>query len=108
LAQYDLELRDYFRILRKRKFIVISVTILITVFTFIFAKIQTPSPLYKATSSVKVERISNIAGLFIDMISYSSGDNLATQTVIIKSYPVMVRVAKKLGLIATRTSHQKR
>jgi capsular exopolysaccharide synthesis family protein len=106
LAQYDLELRDYFRILRKRKFIVISVTILITVFTFIFAKIQTPSPLYKATSSVKVERISNIAGLFIDMISYSSGDNLATQTVIIKSYPVMVRVAKKLGLIAKNLSSE--
>ncbi|MBI4621081.1 MAG: polysaccharide biosynthesis tyrosine autokinase [Desulfobacterales bacterium] len=99
MAQYDLTLRDYWRILRKRKIIVIFATILMGVFSTFFAILQTPVTLYEASSSVKIERSSTLTGLYVETLSWSSTDNLETQAIIIKSYPVMEEVAKKLGFL---------
>jgi len=99
VAQYDLTLRDYGRILRKRKMIVIFATILMGVFSAFFAVLQTPVPSYEASSSVKIERSSTLTGLYVETLSWSSADNLETQAIIIKSYPVIEEVAKKLGFL---------
>ena len=99
MAQYDLTLRDYGRILRKRKIIVIFATILMGVFSTFFAVLQTPVPSYEASSSVKIERSSTLTGLYVETLSWSSADNLETQAIIIKSYPVIEEVAKKLGFL---------
>jgi len=56
MAKYDINLRDYWRIIRKRRTVVILATILFTVFSYLFAVIRTPEPLYEATSAVKVEK----------------------------------------------------
>ena len=99
MAQYDLTLRDYWRILHKRKMIVIFATILMGVFSTFFAVLQTPVPSYEASSSVKIERSSTLTGLYVETLSWSSADNLETQAIIIKSYPVIEEVAKKLGFL---------
>jgi succinoglycan biosynthesis transport protein ExoP len=104
MAQYELNLRDYWRILRKRKNILILTMLALSSFTFIISEFRKPSPLYKATSQVRIEHSSSLAGLFVELFTYSSGDNLATQARIIKSFPVMERVAKRLSHIPQETT----
>jgi len=97
--KYELDLRDYVRILRKRKVIVIFTTLMLGIFSFVFATLQKPIPLYKASSSVKVEKSSTVAGLYIESLSYSEWNSLETQATIIRSYPIMEIVAKRLEFL---------
>ncbi len=99
MAQYELNIRDYWRIVRKRKKIIISITIALTFLTTVISIINRPKPIYEATASVKVEKTTSVAGLFLEVLTLSPGDTLATQTVMIRSFPVLQRVAKRLGLI---------
>ena len=99
MAQYELNLRDYTRILRKRKFIVIFSTVMLGFFSLFFATLIKPIPLYKATSSVKVDTSTTMAGLYIETITYSDTDTLETQSAIITSIPVVELVARDMGLI---------
>jgi capsular exopolysaccharide synthesis family protein len=99
MAEYDLNLRDYTRILRKRKFIILFSTVMLGFFSLFFATMIKPIPLYKATSSVKVDVSSTMAGLYIASVTYSDADTLETQSAIITSIPVIELVAKDMGLI---------
>jgi capsular exopolysaccharide synthesis family protein len=96
---YDLSIRDYLFILKKRKRIIILV-LLLTLTAVIFGTyVSTPSPQYKATASVRVERITDVTGFLMEFISYPLGDVLQGQMELIRSFDVMERVAKVLGLI---------
>ncbi|MBC8551769.1 MAG: polysaccharide biosynthesis tyrosine autokinase, partial [Candidatus Brocadiales bacterium] len=106
MAEYDLNLRDYTRILRKRKFIIMFSTIMLGFFSLFFATMIKPIPLYKATSSVKVEASATMAGLYIETVTYSDADTLETQSAIITSIPVIELVAKDLGLIDKELSSE--
>lgn len=99
MAQYELNIRDYWRIIRKRRFIIISMVLLLGFLTFIFSILQRPPTLYKATASVKVERATSLTGLLTEVVSWSTWDDIATQSVVIKSYPIMEKVAQKLNYI---------
>ncbi|MBW2594453.1 MAG: polysaccharide biosynthesis tyrosine autokinase [Deltaproteobacteria bacterium] len=105
--QYDLNLRDYWRVLRKRKIIIIFTMVAMGVFSFLFSIMQQPVPLYQATASVKVEQSGSITGLYIQTVSWSQTDYMQTQAAIIKSYYVMETVAKKLGLIPSDLPSEK-
>ena len=54
MARYDINLRDYWRTIRKRRTIVILSTILFTAFSCLFAFISNPEPRYEATSAVEM------------------------------------------------------
>ncbi len=96
---YDLSIRDYLFILKKRKRI-IALVLLLTLTAVIFGTyLATPSPQYKATASVRVERITDVTGFLMEFISYPLGDVLAGQMEMIRSFDVMERVAKAMGLI---------
>ncbi|MDA0999386.1 MAG: AAA family ATPase [bacterium] len=100
MGQYDINLRDYWRIIRKRKTIIIFTTILLAIFSFIFAKLNEPAPIYSSSSAIRIDRNTAVASVIGD----SSGlggqfQEMSTQTAVIRSYPVMERVAKELGLI---------
>lgn len=106
MAKYDLNLRDYWRILRKRKFIAIFTTVALGGFSFLFSILAQPIPLYQATSSVKVEQTGSLTGLYIQTVSWSQTDYIQTQAAIIKSYYVMETAAKRLGLIPPHLSSE--
>ena len=55
MASYELNLREYWRVIRRQRLVVISTTILLGVFTYIFATVNKPTPIYVATSSIKIE-----------------------------------------------------
>jgi len=99
MAQYDLNLRDYWRILRKRRGVVAVVALTFGAMAYVFAEVQKPQPMYQATAVVKFERTTTLVGLLVETISLSSGDNLATQAAVVRSFPVLERVTKTLRLI---------
>ena len=99
MQKYELNLWDYWRIIKKRRNIVIFTAIIIPIVTFVVTTLQRPDPIYETTSSVRVERSMSMTGLFVEVLSVPSGDTLATQTLIIKSFPVLEKVAKAMGLI---------
>src|SRR3989304_5797256 len=100
MTQYDLSLRDCWRIVRRRKWLVVTVFVASGLLSFAMALLAAPSPLYQATASVRFERTVNMAGLLVnDLLSISPVGDLETQTALITSCPVMGRAAKKLGLI---------
>lgn len=97
MAQFEVNLRDLYRVSRKRKWIILVTPIMMAVLTYVLT--PTPETVYQATSRVKISQSSNLAGILIEVLSYSQGDNLQTQSEVIKSQPVMARVGQKQGLI---------
>jgi len=104
MARYDINLRDYWRTIRKRRTIVILATGLFTAFSCLFAFISNPEPRYEATSAVKVERVTDLTSLLLGTVYWSIRDNVATQAVIITSFPVMEQTAREIGLIPATAS----
>jgi len=105
-TQYELNLRDYSRIMRKRKAIVIFSAFILGLFSLVFSLSKQPIPLYKATSSVRVEKTTTVTGLYVETISWSDADNLETQSAIATSIPVVELAAKNMGILDKELSSQ--
>lgn len=99
MAEYQLNLRDYWRVIRRRKGIMIFVTLLFAASTFLLAYLQRPVPIYEASATVKYERTTTMAGILTESVRTSTGDVMATQAAIVKSFPVLERAAKAMALI---------
>jgi len=97
----EIHLRDYFRVLLKRKWIIILVLGL-TLLTTIVSTF-TAIPYYTASSEVLIERNRGNRGLDTDYYYYDP-EFLNTQSEIIRSVNVAKRVVDQLGL-ATRYRH---
>jgi len=97
VAQYEMNLRDYWLIVRRRRMIIIASTVLVALLSFGFARQKVP--IYQATTAVKFEQSTQLSGLLVEVLSYSSADSIETQVTIIKSYPILEDVAKRLGYL---------
>jgi capsular exopolysaccharide synthesis family protein len=104
LAQYDINLREYWRILKKRKFIVIITAVILGLFSTIFAIFQAPTPLYTSVCSIKFEKETTLEGLYKKTLSWSEGDDIETQISIINGFSVLLEVAKAMGLIPSKST----
>lgn len=98
MAQYEVTLRDYWRILRRRKGIVVFTAFLLGFFSFILATLWQPIPVY--TAAAKVQLISNEQNVANMYQVYSGGDDLETQMSVITSYPLLKRVIRELRIPA--------
>jgi Mrp family chromosome partitioning ATPase/uncharacterized protein involved in exopolysaccharide biosynthesis len=105
MAQYDINLREYFRIIRRRRGIVILVPIFFAFSAFALAILQSPKSLYQATAVVRVERAVSMAGFLQEVLTFNPESTLETQAALIKGFPVMSLTAKKLGLIPHGATH---
>jgi len=95
MAQYEMNLRDYWLIIRRRQFIIIASTVLVALFSFWFARQKVP--VYEATAAVKFEQSTSLSGLLVEVLSYSSADSIETQASLIKSSPILEEVARRMG-----------
>ena len=97
-GEYELNLRDYWRILRRRKYIVIFTTVMVTVFSFLilFAQSKKEVAKFRATAKIQIEKKSNLSDAYLQTFMYG-GDDLLSRQMVITSNAVMERVAKKLG-----------
>ena len=100
MAQYELNLRDYWLVIRKRKWIISFATILVGGTTFFATELLSPPPVYEASARVKFDRATNVPGFVAEMASYSEGSNITTQVEVIRSVPVILRAARKLGVVS--------
>ena len=98
MAQYDVDLRDYWRIIRKRKASILAMVLLVSLCSYGFAKLREPSPLYEAGSAIKIDRFSNLASIFTGGY-WQQQENMETHAYIIASYPVLKKAAGLLGWI---------
>src|SRR5215470_11750777 len=92
-----MNLRDYWLIVRRRRTIIIISTVAVALLSLGFARQKVP--VYQATAAVKFEQSNQMSGLLVEVLSYSSADSIETQVAIIKSYPILEEVAKRLGYL---------
>ncbi|HEV8643923.1 MAG TPA: polysaccharide biosynthesis tyrosine autokinase [Methylomirabilota bacterium] len=101
MAQYEMNLRDYWLIVRRRRFTIIWVTLVFVGVSFWFAKQKVP--LYEATAAVKFEQSTSLSGLLVEVLSYSTADSIETQASLIKSYPILEEAARRMGKLPQTT-----
>ncbi len=101
MQQYELNLRDYIRIFRRRKFAIAGTFLVVLAATFF--NLSRQPYVYQASSTVKFEERKSIAGLLTEWIVYNPQDVMESETKLIKSFPVMEQVAYRLGLITDKT-----
>ena len=92
MTQYDVNLRDYWRIIRKRKWVVLLIVASVVTFSYCFAVFKEPKPLYKASSAIKIESRSKLAGGL-----WMPPEDISTHAYTVTSYPVLLMAAKKMG-----------
>jgi len=95
MAQYEMNLRDYWLIIRRRRFIIIASTVVVSLFSFSLDRQKVP--VYESTAAVKFEQSTALSGLLVEVLSYSSADSIETQATLLKSYPILEEVARRLG-----------
>ncbi len=72
MAQYELNVIDYWLIVKKRKYLILLAAGLVVLFTFLFSEMFKPSPLYEASARVKFDRTSTVAQQLIETMSFSN------------------------------------
>ncbi|HLC41688.1 MAG TPA: AAA family ATPase, partial [Methylomirabilota bacterium] len=100
MAQYEMNLRDYWRIIVRRRVTILVCMTLTALFTAALA--YTKVPVYQATASIKFEQSTTLTGLFVEVLSFSPADSIETQAAVIRSFPIIEKVAKRLGMIPER------
>jgi capsular exopolysaccharide synthesis family protein len=98
MAQYDVDLREYWRIIRKRKTYIILLVIFVGICSLGFAKFKEPVPLYEAVAAIKIDRSANI-GSILTGAYWNQAENMDTHAYIIKSFPVLAKAAQSMGKI---------
>ncbi|MFP4547179.1 MAG: GumC family protein, partial [Fidelibacterota bacterium] len=99
MTQYELNFNDYWRIIKKKKWLIIFTAVMLTFFSLLFTIINKPTPIYEATSSIQIEKNTSLTGLYMESVSWSYGGDLATRAAVLKSYNMIEKAAKDLGLI---------
>jgi len=97
MAQYELNIRDYWRILKKRRFIMILTFFSTVIATIIYNNLQIP--IYQATAIVRIEQRRTYVTALTDEILGATGDYLATEEKVIQSRPIIEEAARRAGLI---------
>lgn len=106
MAQYDVDLRDYWRIIKKKRSTIIFMILLVGICSYGFAKIKEPAPLFEASSAIKIDRYSNMASILTGDY-WRQSENMITHTYIITSFPVLCQTAKILGWLPDAVSEDK-
>lgn len=97
MAKYELNVRDYLRILRKRRSVVVLVAVIVTLGSLFY--VSSEPVIYQSSTTVKIIERKTVAGLLTDWILYSAGDELESETRAIRGYNVMKKAAIKMGMV---------
>src|SRR2546428_4117144 len=97
-----MNLRDYGVIMRRRPLMIIGLAELVALLSVWFAKQKVPT--YQATAAVRFEQSPQLSGLMVEVLSYSSADNIETQVTLIKGYPIHEEAAGRPGRLPQTAS----
>lgn len=103
--QDDLNLRDYIRIVRKRKWIVLALPLLSGLVGALFT--ATPTTLYEAVAKIQISKSGLSSQVLLDTYYYyETGNYLDTQAQILTSQEIIKEASKRLNLIPTTATDQ--
>lgn len=94
MAQYEMSLRDYQRIVLKRKRTIFACVLLVGVATLMFTR--PPKVQYEALSKIRVARAAKPSGLYNEILMINEADDIATHQVSITGQQTLIAVAYKL------------
>ena len=102
MPQYELSFRDYWRIISKRRSVLIFTFLAVFLTTIIYLNLQTP--VYKAFATVKIEQRKTLVGALMEYIAWSPGNLMVTEARIIESRLIAEEVTRRLGLVKEGTT----
>ncbi|HZS12075.1 MAG TPA: Wzz/FepE/Etk N-terminal domain-containing protein, partial [Nitrospirales bacterium] len=103
MAQYELNLIDYWLIVKKRKYAIGVTAVLVLSFTVLLTELFKPTPVYEASARVKYDRTNTLASLLLESIATMGGSDLGTQSEVVRSFPVLEQAAKEMHLVPADT-----
>lgn len=92
-----MNLTDYLRVIRKRARIIILTFILVVTSVIYYTYKQTP--IYSTSCKVKIEQRKSVAEILTELVTWSPGNTIASQSSLITSYQVVEKAAESLNLI---------
>ncbi len=104
MPQYELNLRDYVRIFRRRRTAIIIIFILVMIGSSFYSR--GAAPVYEAVTTVKIEERKTVAGLLTEWIMLNPGDMMESETKLIKGSLVLKKSALRLGLTGESSSEE--
>ena len=96
MPKYELNIRDYVRILRKRRVLIIATFLAVVIGTIMFTSTQ--AVIYETGTTIKIEERKTVAGLLTEWVLYSPADVMESTTKLVKGYEVMKQAAIRLGM----------
>lgn len=99
MAQYELNVLDYWLIVKKRRGTILLSAGLVVAFTLGLTQYLKPASIYEASTRVKFERSNTFANILIESLAAQGSFDLNTEIEVIKSFPVLERVAKELKVL---------
>jgi succinoglycan biosynthesis transport protein ExoP len=106
MPKVEMNLVDYLRVIRKRRRVIILAFIFVMASTIFYTSRQTP--IYSTSCEVKIEQRKSVAAILTEMITWSPGNEMASQAQIIDSYQTIEKVAEVLGRVNPSTPPEDR
>jgi len=97
---YEFNLEEYWHVILRRRWLILFSAFSLGLFSWLFTGLHQPPPIYASSTQVKVDQSSDLTGLLMQGLMMNTVDHISTQLEVIRSYALMERVAKRLGLIA--------
>jgi len=97
MPKVEMTLGDYLRVIRKRKRIIILCLVVVVLTSFYY--VRTRPPIYRTSAKIKIDQRKSVATILTEIITWSPGDVIASQTSFMKSYQLMERVAERMNLV---------
>src|SRR5215470_125200 len=104
MAQYEMNLRDYWLIIRRRRLTIVVATVLGAALSLWFSGQKVP--IFESTASVRYEQSTSLTGLLVEVLALGNADNIETQGSVIKSYPVLEETLRRMGRLPERPPGQ--
>jgi len=97
---YEFNLEEYWHVILRRRWLILFSAFSLGLFSWLFTGLHQPPPIYSSSTQVKVDQTSDLTGLLMQGLMVNTVDHIGTQLELIRSYALLERVAKHLGLIA--------
>ncbi|MBT4483669.1 MAG: AAA family ATPase [Candidatus Latescibacteria bacterium] len=101
MAQYDIDIRDYWRIIKKRKTIIIFSMVTMLVFSFIFGKYMETKQIdyYASSATIRIDTQPSADKLMMSSYGFPESDDISAEVKTITSFPVMAEIALRLEML---------
>ncbi|RMH52416.1 MAG: polysaccharide biosynthesis tyrosine autokinase [Zetaproteobacteria bacterium] len=96
---YDLNLDEYWQIIVRRRWVILFCAASLGLFSWIFAWLHQPPPLYSSMAAVKVDTTVDVDATLSGGGTRRKRIDMDTQLSLIRSYALMERAARALGYI---------